>query len=362
MQAENLVGKEIDNIIIQERLRGRGLSVLYRGFVPRQNKNVMLRVLRLHPDDSTANMKFRYEIERLRMLQHPNILPLRGSGISGEYGYVTYDFFRGGALDDLLADAYMQDITETTRILIGIAGALGHAHARGVVHYDLHPAAVLLDDNQHPFLTDFGLAERLLGDDVVSSREGQVRLPSYTAPEHLQGHELDVRANIYSLGAIFYHLTTGRPPHRTDGSVTTVIERHIHETPIPPRRVNRVLPASLEKIIMRALDKTPAKRHASTNAFISDLERAMRNLYEGLDIPEVRTADLEAITIEDNPRREVIAGTTGQRRRGTIVVVGTMLFVVVALVYISMTFPPPDEPTGDTPVTLTAPEADDNGR
>lgn len=358
MQAENLVGKELDTIIIQERLRGRGLSVLYRGFTPQHNQNVMLRVIRLNPDDSAINEKFRYEAERLRMLKHPHILPLRASGISDGFGYLTFDYFRHTALEDLIADQNIPDFTDTTRILTAIAQGLGYAHARGLVHYDLHPSTILLDASGHPFLMSFGLAGRLLGDDVMSSREGFLRPPSYTAPEHLRGGEIDIRANIYSLGAMFYHMATGRPPHRTEGDVMTVIERHIHETPIPPRRINRNLPESLQTIILKALDKTPANRHQSAESFIREVDRAMRNLYEGLDIPEIRTADLEAITIEDNPRRKQAETEARIPRWGWLVVAGTALFVVLALAYLGTTNPLPNT---ETPPAPTAPAGDADG-
>ncbi len=362
VQAENLVGKELDNIIIQERLRGRGLSVLYRGFAPQRNENVMLRVIHLNPDDVAINEKFRYEVERLRMLHHPNILPLRATGISDGYGYLTFDYFRHTALEDLLADGTIPDFAETARILTEVAGALGHAHAHGMVHYDLHPSTILLDASGQTFLMSFGLSGRLLGEDVLSSREGLLRPPSYTSPERLRSGEIDIRTNIYSLGAMFYHLATGRPPHRTDGDVMSVIQRHIHEVPMDPQRINRALPDSLKPIIMKAIDKTPANRHQSVDSFVRELDRAMRNLYEGLDIPEIRTADLEAIRIEDAPNREKRQEDKPVMPRwGWAVIAGTTLFVVAALIYLSVMNAPPDTASAETPPALTQPVEGNNG-
>ena len=354
-QVENLVGKELDGIIIQERLRGQGATALYRGFSLQFKENVLLRAIWLNAIDDAINEKFNYEVERLKMLKHPNILPLRASGIAEGYGYVVFDFFRHHSLEGQLRDRSIRDFGESTKILTQVAAALGHAHARGIIHDDLHPSNILLDTNNKPYLTDLGLSVRLLGDNIMISREGIARLPSYTAPEHLQGQTIDPRANIYSLGAFLYHMTTGRPPFRTDGNLQAVIARHIHETPMRPQQINRAIPDTLQTVILKAIDKTPANRYQTTNSFIEDVDLTMRTLYVGVNILEAREAAQQVnVTNPDSQDSEARGGDNLKRQRHRVIIL-TGVFVIIALFYVMRTMTPLDPLNPQTPpAALTA--------
>jgi hypothetical protein len=184
------------------------------------------------------------------------------------------EYIEGVSLDQKLACGPLpgKDAARYVRIL---ARAVGHAHTHGILHRDLKPSNVLIDANDEPHITDFGLAKRLGPNDSGQTRTGAVLgTPSYMSPEQAQGksNELGPASDVYSLGAILYELITGRPPFRAETPLDTVMQVIDHQ-PVPPQLLNPKIDHDLETICLKCLEKDPALRYASAQELAIDLQR-----------------------------------------------------------------------------------------
>jgi serine/threonine protein kinase len=210
--------------------------------------------------------RFRREARLMASLRHPAIVPLVSLEESGPRPFLVLEYVRGGNL----AQARL-DPLDLARALRGIVAALAHAHAHGIVHRDVKPENVLLDGRGRAFLTDFGLA--------LEGREGLTR-PAVAgtlqvmSPEQVRGAALGPATDQFSLGATLYRSLTGEWPHR-GRTVADVMEAIEHEPPLPPRLLAPGVPAELERLVLRALAKDPARRFASMVALGRALERAL---------------------------------------------------------------------------------------
>ncbi len=217
-------------------------------------------------EDASARARFRREAEIAARLDHPNIVPVYGLGEEGGHAYIAMKWLSGPALDGVELPLAPR---EAARIAAAVARGLEEAHASGVVHRDVKPANIILDDGE-PVLVDFGLARGATDVSLTQANAVPGTLP-YLAPEQLSrgAPRFDPRADVYALGATLYELLTGRLPFQ-DGSTERLVRRIVEEAP-PPLGI----PGSreLQTIVLRALDKEPARRFQSAGAFSDDLER-----------------------------------------------------------------------------------------
>ena len=220
-----------------------------------------------------AVQRFHAEAQAAASLQHPGIVAIHEVGEHEGRHYFSMDYVAGPSFAELARDHALPPET-AARYVREIAEAVHYAHQRGILHRDLKPSNILLDPSDHPLITDFGLAKRLAGDAGLTV-EGQVMgAPGYMPPEQAAGKrgETGVRSDVYGLGAILYHLLTGRPPF---------LAETIHETlslvqgrePTPLRQLNQRVPRDLETICLKCLRKAPPERYASAAALADDLRR-----------------------------------------------------------------------------------------
>jgi serine/threonine-protein kinase len=196
-------------------------------------------------------------------------------------------FIEGKSLADRLHDGPLPP-REAAALMKKIAEAVAFAHQRGVVHRDLKPPNVLLDQDGEPIITDFGLAKKM-GDDSALTNTGQILgTPAYMPPEQAAGrvHELTETADIYALGAILYALLTGRPPFEAQSPIDTLVQV-LESEPTLPTKVDRRVPRPLELICMRCLEKQPSARYPSAVVLAQDLDRFLKG-----DPVEARAADI----------------------------------------------------------------------
>jgi serine/threonine protein kinase len=289
------VGYFGDYELVREIGRG-GMGVVYKARQRSLRRAVALKMIRAVNTASPGDVRrFQTEAEIIANLDHPNIVPIYEVGEYQGQHYFTMKLIDGGSLAQRLGDLGLPLIDRRTgldangevwhaaqtagrqaaiaRLMIPVAQAVHYAHERGLLHRDLKPANILLDSQDRPHVTDFGLAKHLQDDPGLTQSGAIVGTPSYMAPEQAAGRRRDLTtaADVYSLGAILYELLTGWPPFRADTPLETL--RQVTERdPVRPRTLNPLVSRDLETICLKCLDKEPCRRYASAEALADDLE------------------------------------------------------------------------------------------
>jgi serine/threonine-protein kinase len=257
-----------------EALLGHGgMGVVYKARQLRLHRTVALKMLLAGAYAAPhERARFQREAEAVAGLRHANIVQVYDVGDHEGRPYFTMEFVEGGSLRQKLAGT-PQPARQAAALATTLAQAIQVAHAGGIVHRDLNPANVLLTPDGTPKISDFGLARRLEGGEVLTLSGATVGTPSYMAPEQAGGktHAIGPAVDVYALGAILYELLTGRPPFRAATAAETVLQVIYHE-PAPPSRLNARVPRDLETICLKCLHKDPQRRYATAAAVAEDLQ------------------------------------------------------------------------------------------
>ena len=273
-ESERRIG---DYALLEEIARG-GMGVVYRARQISLNREVAVKML-LHGvlAGDQAIARFKAEATAVANLRHPNIVAIHEIGEYQGQHFFSMEFVAGRTLADKVRDGPLPAKLAAT-YLQRVAEAVQYAHEHGVLHRDLKPSNVLVDENDQPRVTDFGLAKRT-GAEMDLTLTGQViGTPAYMSPEQAGGAKfgpVDARSDVYSLGAVFYHLVTGRAPF-TGEAITEILHQVTEIEPVAPRLLNPKLPSDLETICLKCLAKEPAGRYASAQALAEDLGRFLR--------------------------------------------------------------------------------------
>ena len=240
------------------RLLGEGgRKRVYLAYDTRLDREVALALIKTEGLDATGLARVRREAQAMgRVGDHPHIVTVYDVGDENGQPYIVTQYMAGGAVTDLLDGAL--SISRALSVADHVCRALEHAHAHGVIHRDLKPANVWLTADGTAKLGDFGLATS--ADRSRLTVEGlMVGTVAYMAPEQALGKAVDARSDLYALGALLYELVTGRPPFVGDNAVA-VISQHLHTAPVAPSWHNQAVPPELEALILRLLEKDPARR------------------------------------------------------------------------------------------------------
>ncbi len=230
------------------------------------------------PDRKEAYQRFEREAEVIARLEHPHIVPLHAYGVwQDDFAYLAMRYMRGGPLGDYIKRHGALPPDQVIRMFGQIALALDYAHGRGIVHRDIKPGNILLDELGNAYLTDFGLA-KLMEMSLGWTEAGTlVGTPLYASPEQIRDSDaLNYRSDLYSFGVVVYHGLVGRPPFEVDqDGIMTLIRRQVGEPPPLPSSLNPVLNPEVDAILMKALQKEPEKRYSSAVELIQDLAQAL---------------------------------------------------------------------------------------
>jgi serine/threonine-protein kinase len=293
--------------IVGELGRG-GMGVVYKARQLGLNRWVALKMVLAGAHASEHQLaRFRIEAEAVARLQHPNIVQVYEIGESDGLPYFSLEFVGGGCLTDKI-HRRPQPPREAADLIETLARAMQYAHERGIIHRDLKPGNILLTPDGMPKITDFGLAKRLEGDTSQTRTGTLVGTPSYMAPEQARGetHNIGPLADVYALGAMLYELLTGRPPFQA-ATIGETILQVTREEPMPPRRLQPHVPADLETICLKCLQKDAERRYASAQALADDLRRFLSD--EPILARPVPAWERLARWCKRNPREALLGGT-----------------------------------------------------
>jgi tRNA A-37 threonylcarbamoyl transferase component Bud32/tetratricopeptide (TPR) repeat protein len=253
------------------RIGQGGMGIVFRARQISLNRLVALKMLRSDDLGTAAEAgRFRREAELVAELDHPHIVSVYEVGEREGRHFFSMKLIEGGNLLGRLP--HLGTPREAALLVRTVAGAVDHAHQRGILHRDLKPSNILLDAEGRPYVTDFGLARRLHADQELTQARAVLGTPSYMAPEQTLGQAVTTATDVYGLGAILYALLTGQPPFAGD-SVLDTLEQVRSQDPAPPTRLNPRVPCDLETICQKCLAKEPARRYAGARDMADDLGR-----------------------------------------------------------------------------------------
>lgn len=262
-----------DYELLGEVARG-GMGVVFRARQRSLGRIVAVKLLLGgHLAGETARARFREEAAAAATLQHPNIVAIHEIGEHEGLPYFSMDLVDGQTLAALVREGPLA-ATRAARYVALTARAIAYGHQQGILHRDLKPSNVLVDAFDQPKVTDFGLAKRLAGSTPDLTLTGQVLgTPAYSAPEQARDtNSATQRSDVYSLGALLYHLLTGRAPFQAD-SLEAILRQVASEEPVAPRRLNPSLSRDLENVCLKCLEKDPSQRYPTAAGLADDLER-----------------------------------------------------------------------------------------
>ena len=300
---DDLTGRSFNQYQIVTPIGKGGMAAVYKAYQPEIDRHVAVKVLpRQFAKDEQFVKRFQLEAKALAKLQHPHILPIYDYGMAEGYIYLVMPYIAGGDLSSLMTSQKLS-LDYIVQLISEVGDALDYAHGQGIVHRDVKPSNILINQRGYSLLSDFGLAKlaksggsRLTGTGMV------IGTPEYMAPEQGLGETVDGRADIYSLGVILYELMTGQTPYQAD-TWSAIIIKAIQEPMVAPRVINPAIPVAVEQVILRACAKDPDDRYATVLPMVHALQDAAGNGASVADDGSVSSVAVDTASLTGLRRR-----------------------------------------------------------
>ena len=300
---QGLIGQTLGQYRIIEQIGTGGMATVFKAYQPSLDRYVAVKVLPpFYAEQPGFNERFVREAQVIARLHHPNILPIHDFGQEGQCSYIVMQYVEGAnTLREEMKRSPL-NFELTTHIIGQIAAALDHAHSRRIIHRDVKPANVLMDNNW-VLLSDFGLARMLETSVQLTGTGVGIGTPAYMSPEQGQALQVDHRTDIYALGIILFEMLTGQVPHHADTPLAIIMKRLNEPLPLP-HLLNPAIPEKVEQVVLKALAREPNDRFESAGAMADMLREAVASLPV-----QVRSAPITTDTVVTSPATaEIPAG------------------------------------------------------
>jgi len=366
--------QRIGKYTILSQIGKGGMGVVYKAFDPTIGRTLAIKTIRF--DESgppmareEAQARFLREAHSIGGLSHPNIVTVYEAGEDQGTSFIAMEYVEGKSLEDILKSGKKFSQNEALRLIIQLADALGHAHRHGIVHRDVKPGNILIDQEGRSRLVDFGIAR--ISASTITQFTAIMGTPYYMSPEQITGKPVDGRADIFAAGAILYELLASEKPFPGE-QISTVIYKIVHEEPLSLRSYQKDLPAGLDAIVCKALAKDPDKRYQTCDDLIADITNVLRGASPKPPIAQgVAPALGETIRIGSAERPSAAppiaaagaAAPIASRKRGflwaglTAAIIG--LAAVAVLLFKTSAPERPEPPSAKQARTLTEPKPGD---
>ena len=253
-----------------------GMGVVYKAYDESLEREVAIKVISSELSSQKEFIeRFKREAKSAAALSHPNIIYIHSIGETNDKHYFTMEYVEGKSLEDVLEEKGKIPLNEAINYILQAATGLNAASKKGIIHRDIKPSNLLITSAGLIKIADFGLAKLIRLDKSLPTLTNSgiaIGTPIYMAPEQAKGDEIDHRVDIYSLGATFYHLVTGRTPFEGDTPLKVML-KHITDPLVEPSKVNSEIPPAISQIICQMMAKDPAKRYKTYEELIDALEK-----------------------------------------------------------------------------------------
>ncbi|MBW0095885.1 Stk1 family PASTA domain-containing Ser/Thr kinase [Pseudonocardia sp. KRD-184] len=285
-----------------------GMSEVHHGLDTRLGRDVAIKVLRADlARDPQFQMRFRREAQNAAALNHPAIVAVYDTGeVQSEFGplpYIVMEFVDGQTLREIVKTTGPMSQQRVIEVMADVCAALDFSHRHQIIHRDVKPANIMINNAGAVKVMDFGIARALGEGQNVTQTAAVIGTAQYLSPEQARGEAVDARSDVYAAGCVLFELLTGEPPFTGDTPVA-VAYQHVREDPRHPSELNPEIPAALDSVVLKALSKNPANRYQSAAEMRSDLVRVRSG----------QTVMAPAVMSEDE-RTAMLASQTGPTRR-----------------------------------------------
>ena len=289
-----------------EKIGEGGMSEVFKARCNKLNRFVAVKILKKEFCNNPEIVeKFKGEATAIATLSDNNIVNILDVGTQDDINYIVMEYVKGKTLKDVIKQVGKMNYETGISVAIQIARALDCAHRNKIIHRDVKPQNILVTEDGVMKVTDFGIAKSSTSS-TITNTSTIMGSAHYLSPEQAKGSFIDCRTDLYSLGVVLYEMVTGTVPFQADSAVAIAL-KHIQEEPIPPKQLNSKIPDSLNKLILKAMEKEPSKRYQSAKEMIADLQKIKENPNARIDDDEnddEHTIIMSAVTEEIAKQKE----------------------------------------------------------